>query len=109
MITADYQDLVNERSVKAPHAVSIAIEGVEQLDGPRDSFQFTFPNCYAHHVGKFDDKYSYWMNYHWRVFRATATQARLTVSDWASDQDPGGPEDQELMFNFIEVQPYLER
>jgi hypothetical protein len=49
------------------------------------------------------------MNYHWRVFRATATQARLTVSDWASDQDPGGPEDQELMFNFIEVQPYLER
>lgn len=48
------------------------------------------------------------MNYHFEVFRAKGERARLTVSDWASAAEPGGPAGQELMFNFIEVQPYLE-
>tara|TARA_B100001123_G_scaffold291655_1_gene325142 strand:- start:3125 stop:3274 length:150 start_codon:yes stop_codon:yes gene_type:complete len=47
------------------------------------------------------------MNYHWRVFRATRDRALLTISDWSSNQNPGGPSGQELMFNFIEVQPYF--
>ncbi len=34
--------------------------------------------------------------------------ATLTVSDWATDTQPGGPLGQELIYNFIEVQPYLE-
>lgn len=33
--------------------------------------------------------------------------ARLTVSDWTTDAEPGGPVGRELMFNFIEIQPYL--
>ena len=48
-----------------------------------------------------------YMNYHWRVFRAKGKTAKLTVSDWVSDTEPGGPVGQELMFNFIEVQPYI--
>lgn len=48
------------------------------------------------------------MNYHRRIFRATATTARLSVSDWESPGSAGGPPGQELMFNFIEIQPYLE-
>lgn len=47
------------------------------------------------------------MNYHWRVFKAKETTAKLTVTDWQDDQHPGGPIGQELMFNFVEVQPYL--
>ena len=37
-----------------------------------------------------------------------ATTAGLTVSDWKTDKSPGGPIGQELMFNFIQIQPYLE-
>ena len=49
------------------------------------------------------------MNYHWRVFRAKGTMARLTVSDWEERSYCAGPTGQELMYNFIEVQPYLDR
>lgn len=107
MITGDYQDLVNEVSKQASHAVTIKLDGVDVLPGPKKSFQFTFPNCYAHHLGKFDAQHSYWMNYHWRVFRAKAGTAQLAVTDWAGDTEPGGPIGQELMFNFIEIQPYI--
>jgi hypothetical protein len=48
------------------------------------------------------------MNYHFRVFRAIGRTAGLAISDWASPEAPGGPTGQELMFNFIEVQPYFE-
>ena len=108
MITADYQDLVQEKSVKKQNAVSIRLDNVQILPGPKKSFQFTFPNNYSRHLGKFNAKHNYWMNYHWRVFRANGTTAELTVSDWQSDKEPGGPIGQELMFNFIEIQPYLE-
>ena len=46
--------------------------------------------------------------YHWLVFRAKRDSAELTISDWVSDTAPGGPIGQEFMFNFIEIQPYLE-
>jgi hypothetical protein len=108
MITADYQDLVLEKSSKATNAVTIQLDNVELLPAPKNSFQFTFPNCYAHVVGRFNAQYPFWMNYHWRVFRAKGPTARLRVSDWQSDGSPGGPVGQELIYNFIEVQAYLE-
>ena len=107
LVTGDYQDLLQERSNKARHAISIQLDNVDLLAGPKMSFQFTFPNCYAHRLGKFDRQHQYWMNYHWRVFRANSETGQLTVSDWLSDDKPGGPIGQELMFNFIEVQPYI--
>ena len=69
------------------------------------------------------------VTYHFLVFRARSETATLIVSDWVSDDPapwptewglqlniaewtksgkPGGPIGQELMHNFIEVQPYLE-
>jgi len=105
MYTADYQDLAQGKSVRQKHAVSIKVEGVDIV--PQKSFQHVFANCYSHHHGPFDDKHKAWMNYHQKVFRAKGRSARLTITDWASDADPGGPPGQELMFNFIEVQPYL--
>ena len=62
-----------------------------------------------HVLGKFDHSYPFYMNYHWRVFRANAATAQLTVSDWATPTDPGGPEGQEIVYNFLELQPYLQR
>jgi hypothetical protein len=109
MITGDYQHLLDEVSSEQRSAVRITIDGVEMQAEPKDQFDYPFGSCYAHIVGKFDRTHPYYMTYHWRVFRATGETAELTVSDWASDDEPGGPAGQELFYNFIEVQPYLPR
>lgn len=106
MYTADYQDLREGKSVKQRHALSIVIDKGELVR--EKCFQHVFANCYSHHWGPFDAQHRAWMNYHWRVFRAKGRTAQLTISDWASATEPGGPIGQELMFNFIEIQPYLE-
>jgi hypothetical protein len=59
-------------------------------------------------MGPFNDNNRAWMNYHQRVFRAAGETAELVISDWASDTEPGGEIGQELIFNFIEIQPYME-
>jgi len=107
MITGDYQDLLAVRSNKIRHAVSVRLEGVQILPGAKKSFQFAFPNNYAHTLGKFNAHYPYWMNYHWRVFRAEGRTAKLTVSDWSGEKEPGGPIGEEIAYNFIEIQPYI--
>ena len=106
MVTADHQDLVQQKQAKKSHSISIRIDGAEVIPGPKTSFQSIFPNHYARPVGEFRGGRSFYMNYHWRVFRATQARAMLTVTDWENENTPGGPVGQELMFNFIEVQPY---
>jgi len=106
MVTADYQELQQGKSVPQQHAVSIALDGVDVLDGK--SFQHANANNYAHQLGAFDAQNKAWMNYHCRVFRANGRSARLTISDWSGSDSPGGPVGQELIFNFIELQPYFE-
>jgi hypothetical protein len=108
MFTADYKELTGGKSSEQKHAVSIKIEGAAPVDGVGKSFQHVFPNCYGHSMGPFNDSNRAWMNYHQRVFRAKAETAKLVVSDWASDTEPGGEIGQELMFNFLEIQPYME-
>jgi hypothetical protein len=106
MVTADYQELQRGNSAPQTHAVSIALDGVTVLPGK--SFQHVIASNYAHQLGAFNEQNQAWMNYHARVFRATGPTAKLVISEWASPEAPGGPVGQELMFNFIEVQPYLE-
>ena len=65
-------------------------------------------NNYAHSMGAFSAQNQAWMNYHFRVFRATSPTAQLAISDWANPVAAGGPVGQELMINFIEVKPYWE-
>ena len=50
----------------------------------------------------------FWMTYHWLRFRATSPTATLTLSDWTKSGEPGGPEGQQTMVNFVEVQPVME-
>jgi hypothetical protein len=106
MITADYQDLKRGTSRRAAHAISIRLEGVEPLTGPQESFSNCPFHSWAEEAG-FTEAKPLWMNYHWRVFRAKGATARLSVSDWKSPAQPGGPAGQQLMFNFLELQPYL--
>ncbi len=49
-----------------------------------------------------------WMTYHWTVFRAKTSTAKLTISDWENEQSPAKPFGQEQTFNFLELQPYRE-
>lgn len=46
-------------------------------------------------------------NYHRIVFQAKADTAELVISDWRQARIPTGPVGQELMFNFVQVEPYL--
>jgi hypothetical protein len=59
-------------------------------------------------VGPFEGKKPPWMNVHRLVFRALGTTAKLTISDWTDATTPGGPIGQEILYNFVEVQPYIE-
>ena len=47
-------------------------------------------------------------NYIYRVFRATSDKANIEISDWAEANTPGGPIDQEILFHFIQIQPFFE-
>jgi hypothetical protein len=107
MITSDYQELVSGKSTKALHAVSIRLKGAEMLSEPRTSLQAAVGSM--HDLGQFRGrKNPLWLNYYDHVFRAQAEKATLEISDWADEKNPGGPAGQELMYNFIEVQPYFE-
>jgi len=101
MFTGDHKDL----SAQEQHAVSIQLDGVELI--PEKCFQYVFHNCYGHYVGQYDENRAAWMNFYWRVFRAKNEEAVIRISDWASENEPGAPIGQELMFNFVEVEPYF--
>ena len=111
MITGQHQDLTKEEK----HAVSIKLDGVEVI--PESSFSYVFRNHSSHRYKQYDARRTEpggplrnpaWMNYHWILFRAKSPTARLTVSDWQSEEEPGGPIGQKLMCNFLQVHPYFE-
>ena len=85
MFTCDYQDLVNprKRRWKRPTSSSdsVVLEGVE-VDTKR-SFTEMYPSSPEPPI-------PVWITYHWNVFRARATTAKLTVSDWPSEDKPTG-------------------
>ncbi|MBI3414920.1 MAG: hypothetical protein HY043_06290 [Verrucomicrobia bacterium] len=102
MFSCDYDDLVNPKARKVEDVkafVSVTIEGVE-IDAKR-----SFAEVYASGP---EPKIPVYITYYWKVFRAKATTAKLTVSDWQSEKEPGAPFGQEQTFNFLEIQPYRE-
>ena len=105
MYTADRKELATGRSEKQKYAMSVMLENVDELE--ERGFQHVFGNC--HLRAPFKKRNTCWMNFHYCIFRARARTARLTVSDWVSDSEPGGPIGQELVHNFVQVQPYLRR
>jgi hypothetical protein len=101
IFTGDYQDLLNAKPKKLEEAMpfigSVVIEGAE-VDPKR-----SFAEPYASSP---EPKIPVWITYHWKVFRATNTTARLTVSDWPDSSQPALGFGQEQAFNFVEIQPY---
>jgi hypothetical protein len=103
MFSCDYNDLVDPKTKKQEQATpfigSVTIEGVE-VDARR-----SFAEIYSSNP---EPKIPIWITYHWKVFRAKATTAKLTVSDWRGPRDPIDTFGQEQTFNFLEIQPYRE-
>jgi hypothetical protein len=106
LFTGNYGDLVEGKSRKEVHSVSIEIRRAQLLEGDRYRYQCPFPTRGV--SDQFDSKHPFWLNYHWRVFRATGTTAELRLSDWKSPDQPGGPAGRQLLYTFVEVKPYLE-
>ncbi|MBI4024721.1 MAG: LamG domain-containing protein [Verrucomicrobia bacterium] len=107
-LAANYGDLLAGKSERKMLVVGLTVANANLL--PEKSLQNpfasgTFGNGNA---GAFNSKNAFWNNYLCRVFRAKGNEARLTISDWLDDKEPGAPVGQEIICNFIEVQPYLE-
>lgn len=106
LITADYQDIVQGKSEQKAHAVSLTVDGADLLpEGGYQSVPVSSP--WSHEQLPFKNGPA-WFNHHRVMFRAKASTAQLTISDWASPTEPGGPVGQELMSNYVQVQPYYE-
>lgn len=104
-LTGDYQEFQSGKSVERKHAVSVKIENTEPL--PDKCFQAVVGCGYWYGFGPFNRENRYWMNYHQQVFRAKAKTAKLVLSDWATDDSAQGPEGEELIWNFVQLQPYF--
>src|SRR5262245_47035272 len=103
MFTCDYKDLTNPRKKQLQEATKfigrVVLEGVE-LDTKR-----SFMEMYASNP---EPRIPVWITYHWKVFKALRPTAKLIVSDWPAEKDPGATFGQEQTFNFVEIQPYRE-
>ncbi len=103
MFSCEYNDLANPKARKLEEAAkftgSVALEGVD-VDTKR-----SFTEMYSSAP---EPKIPVWITYHWKVFRAKGTTAKLTVSDWQNEKEPVAPFGQEQTFNFLEIQPYRE-
>ncbi|MFH1919293.1 MAG: LamG domain-containing protein [Planctomycetota bacterium] len=80
-------------------------EGIELIEDK--CFNHVGHNCYSHAHGPYSTEHWAWFNYIWRVFRAKAPTAKVSVMDWKSPSEPGGRIGQKLIYNFAHVQPYF--
>jgi hypothetical protein len=103
MFSCDYNDLANPKAKKQEEAIKFT--GFVDLDGVEVDAKRSFTEMYSSNP---EPKIPVWITYHWKVFRAKAATAKLTVSDWTGANDPGVAFGQEQTFNFLEIQPYHE-
>lgn len=106
LITGDFQELARGASVQRKHAVAVAVENVDRIEEKTFQAIVAAGHWYSH--GAFNAQNPYFLNYHQLVFRARADSADLRLSDWTSEDAPGGPSGEELLWNFIQLQPYFE-
>lgn len=103
MFSCDYRDLIEPKEKKAEEAAGFI--GTVTLDGVEIDTQRSFNEIYPSGP---EPRIPVWITYHWKVFRAKDTTAKLTVSDWPEGDASPTTFGQEQAFNFIEIQPYHE-
>lgn len=95
-VTADLQGLLEKKTQKELHAISVYVEDAKVISG----FDTVIPSRTVQ---------GHWLNFHWRVFLAKSNWANLIISDWESEKEPKGKFGQELALNFVEIQPYWQQ
>lgn len=103
-VVVELQDIEQGRTNERRLGASVKIRGGEVL--PERSF---VSNARAlHKAGRWAALSLPYQNHHFHVFRATDQTATIELIDWVDEQAPGGPVGEQLLFNFVEVQPWLE-
>ncbi|HJN18066.1 MAG TPA: LamG domain-containing protein [Armatimonadota bacterium] len=102
MISADYGDLRKGVSNARVLPVRLEVQGVDLI--AEHSFQHPFRSCYSHVVGPFNADHPAGFNIHNITFRARSRAATVVISDDVK----GGEAGQEIICNFLELQPYYE-
>jgi len=103
MFSCDYNDLVKPMAKKKEEAEPFV--GIVDIEGVEMDEKRSFTEMYSSNP---EPKIPIWITYHWKVFRATNTTARLSISDWPIAPDTDTEFGQEQAFNFLELQPYHE-
>ncbi len=102
MMVGDFGDLSNGQTA----AVQVQFGKAVQLGDK--SHSKTFHNPPHRKVPPYDgEETKAWWTYHRHLFRARSDTAKVTISDWAGLDNPGGPTGQEIVMNYIQVHPYF--
>ena len=104
MFVMDYGDFRKGKSLEKVHHFNVAIEGGERI--AESSLREVYTN--EKQVRPFTGENRLNITFCRVVFRAQRETGKLTFSDWLSEDDSGDPPGQELAFNFVSVEPYLE-
>jgi hypothetical protein len=106
----DGGELTAGTSQDAERAVDIRIENGDLWNDwyRTQSFKDSVYTQAGYQLPPFSSQNYYYFKVPQRVFRAKGPTARLVISDWQDDSAPGGPVGQELIFNNIDLHPYLE-
>ncbi len=100
VISADLGQLDKAQAV----SLGIQMEGAECVDAL--GFEYAYPINYAHEFGPYTREHPAYFTLRRVVFRAAGETVELSISDAGGDGRAPGPEDQEIAFNFVEVQPF---
>ncbi|MBI4557286.1 MAG: hypothetical protein HY706_06865 [Candidatus Hydrogenedentes bacterium] len=103
LISADLQHLDTEQTLP----LSIEITGAERIE--ELSFQCPYQARTVEQMRASGVAQPVHMNMHRVVFRPAAQTAELAISDWQSPTDPGELIGQELAFNFVQIEPFVEK
>lgn len=101
MMTGDFEDMSKQQRP----AVQVKLDNVTVI--PERTIQDLFHNPpWRKHPPYDGEDNKAWQTYHWYLFRARGKTARVTITDWAADNEPGGPIGQKLTFNYVQVHPF---
>lgn len=116
---ADYGDITSGTSKEKATGLTIDLGNVEIQSDPKETFAYNYPSNYAHKYPYpypdetkilFDSSNPAHIEYHHIVFKALSTTSKLSISDWTNctaNGKPNGTIGQEIMINFIEIEPFF--
>lgn len=105
-VVADLADLQTGKSSPVQYAARAILDNVRVVPG-KSSVYVNNRNV-STAVKPFGRENPFCANLHRIIFRANSQSATLTFSDWAADNEPGGPAGQEIIINFVQMKPYFE-